>query len=213
MYRLHSFCQSGNSFKVALALNCLRQPWEPVFVDFMNGATRAPQWREEFNPMGEAPILEDGALRLTQSGMILTHLAAKHQQLGGADETERRDVLRWLLVDNHKFTSYLASYRFMKSFAPAAPDPAVGAWLKGRIDAAFGIVDQHLASRNFMVGSTPTIADLSICGYLFYPEEESGCRLTERFGNIARWLERIRALDGWADPYHILPGTRIAPRW
>lgn len=213
MYRLHCFSQSGNSFKVALALNCLQQPWEAAFVDFMNGVTRGAEWRALVNPMGEVPMLEDGALRLTQSGAILHHLADKHQRLGGTDDAERREILRWLLFDNHKFTSYLASYRFMKSFAPAAPDPAVMAWLKTRIDAAFGIVDQHLASRLFMVAETPTIADLSLCGYLFYPEEESGCRLVERHPNIARWLERIRSLAGWAEPYALLPGARIQPRW
>ena len=213
MVRLHCFSQSGNSYKVALALNVLRQPWEPVFVDFMNGATRTPRWREEFNALGEVPILEDGPLRLTQSGAILTHLAAKHLALGGTDQAERLEVLRWLLFDNHKFTSYLASYRFMKSFAPSPPDPAVAAWLKGRIDGAFAIVDQHLSGRDFMVGGAPTIADLSMCGYLFYPEQESGCGLIERHAHIARWLDRIRGLEGWGDPYDILPGARMAPRW
>jgi glutathione S-transferase len=41
MYRLHGFCQSGNTFKVAFLLRALQQPWEPVFVDYMNGVTRS----------------------------------------------------------------------------------------------------------------------------------------------------------------------------
>ncbi|HEY3074703.1 MAG TPA: glutathione S-transferase [Burkholderiales bacterium] len=213
MYRLHCFCQSGNSYKVALALRCMNQPWTAVFVDFMNGATRTEEWRRELNEMGEVPILEDGELRLTQSGMILSYLANKHRQFGGADDAERREILRWLLFDNHKFSSYFVSYRFMKSFAPAAPDAAVMAWLKGRIDQVFAIAERHLESRRFVVGDAPTIADFSMCGYLFFPEEESGLRLAQRFAAIARWLERIRALPGWADPYDILPGERLSPRW
>lgn len=213
MYRLHSFCQSGNSFKVALMLRSLRQRWEPVFVDYIHGATRAPDWRSEFNEMGEVPILEDGTLRLTQSGMILTYLAEKHGQFGGASESERRDILRWLLFDNHKFSSYFVSHRFMKSFGETQPDPAVMAWLRGRIDSAFDIVDQHLKSRSFMIGDAPTIADFSMCGYLFFPEEESCCQVRERFPNISNWLARIGSLEGWADPYDILPGTRIKPKW
>jgi glutathione S-transferase len=76
MYRLHGFCQSGNTFKVAFLLRALGQPWEPVFVDFMNGVTRTPAWREQANAMGEVPVLEeaDGS-RMTQSGVILTELA------------------------------------------------------------------------------------------------------------------------------------------
>jgi glutathione S-transferase len=213
MYRLHSFCQSGNSFKVAFLLRALDQPWEPVFVDFMNGVTREASWRENANEMGEVPVLEDGDLRLTQSGVILTYLAKKHGLYGGTSEDERREVLRWLLFDNHKFTSYFATYRFMKAFGPAAPDPAVMAWLRGRLDNAFGIVNKHLASSPFMVGNAPTIADISLCGYLFYPVEESGYEAEQRFPHIGAWLARVRALPGWDLPYDILPGERILPKW
>ena len=213
MYRLHAFCQSGNSFKVAFILRALGQPFECVFVDFMHGATRDAAWREQTNAMGEAPVLDDGPRRMTQSGAILTHLANKHGQFGGATPDEQHEVLRWLLFDNHKFTSFFASYRFAKAFGPSAPEPAVMNWLKGRIDAAYGIVDQHLATRRFMVGDKPTIADISLCGYLFYPVEESGYPLLPRFANIAAWLERVRAIPGWADPYQILPGERILPKW
>lgn len=213
MYLLHGFCQSGNTFKVAFLLRALNQPWQSVFVDFMHGATREPQWRESANEMGEVPVLDDGTRRLTQSGVILTHLARQHGALGGVGEIEQQEVLRWLFFDNHKFTSYFATYRFMKAFGPAQPDPAVMAWLRGRLDNAFGIVNKHLEGRAFMVGPSATIADLSMCGYLFYPVEESGYEVATRFPHIAAWLGRVRALPGWADPYDILPGERIAPQW
>jgi len=213
MYKLHGFCQSGNTFKVAFLLRALNQPWEPRFVDFMNGVTRTGEWREGTNEMGEVPVLDDGDRRLTQSGVILTHLSSRHGAFGGRSEDEKLEVLRWLLFDNHKFTSYFASYRFMKAFGPSEPDPAVMAWLRARLDNAFGIVDKHLAGREFMVGTAATIADISLCGYLFYPVEESGYEVASRFPNIGAWLERVRAIPGWADPYDILPGERIAPRW
>jgi glutathione S-transferase len=214
MYRLHGFCQSGNTFKVAFMLRALRQPWEAVFVDYMKGgATRDPAWRGETNEMGEAPVLDDGPKRLTQSGAILTYLARKHGAFGGQGEDEQLEVLRWILFDNHKFTSYFATYRFMKAFGATAPDPAVMAFLKTRIDGAFGIADKHLATRQYMVGDTPTIADISMCAYLCYPKEESGYDLPAQFPNIAKWLDRVRAIHGWANPYDVLPGERIAPKW
>jgi glutathione S-transferase len=213
MYRLHGFCQSGNTFKVAFLLRALKQPYEPVFVDFMTGVTRTDAWREGANEMGEVPVLEDGDRRLTQSGAILSYLADKHGAFTGANDDEKLAVLRWLLFDNHKFTSYMASYRFMKAFGPTAPDPAVTAWLRGRLDNAFGIVNKHLTSRGYMVGSAPTIADFSLCGYLFYPVEESGYEISERFPHIDAWRSRLREIDGWANPYEILPGPRIAPKW
>ena len=213
MIRLHGFSQSGNTFKVAFMLRALGVAWQPVFVDFMGGATRTPAFREQVNPMGEVPVLDDAGVRLTQSGVILTYLAQKHGAFGGTDEAQRLEVLRWLLFDNHKLTSSFASYRFMKSFGAAEPDPAVMAWLRGRLDGAFGVLDSHLARRRFTVGDAPTIADFSICGYLFYPVEESGYDVAGSFPHVAAWLDRLRALPGWASPYDVLPGERIAPKW
>jgi glutathione S-transferase len=213
MYRLHGFCQSGNTFKVAFLLRALGLSWEQVFVDYMRGVTRDAAWREAANEMGEVPILEDGPRRLTQSGLILSYLATKHGAFGGTDENEQHEVLRWLFFDNHKFTSYFATYRFMKAFGAAAPDPAVMSWLRGRLDNAFNIVNKHLEHRPFMVGPSPTVADFSLCGYLFYPVEESGYEVAVRFPHINCWLSRVKAIPGWADPYEVLPGERIAPKW
>ncbi|TFY97116.1 glutathione S-transferase family protein [Ramlibacter humi] len=213
MYRLHGFCQSGNTFKVAFALRAMGQPFETVFVDFMNGATRSPDWRASTNEMGEAPVLEAEGKLMTQSGVILTFLADRHGKFGGRTAEEKHEILRWILFDNHKFTSYFASYRFSKAFGPAPPDPAVMNWLKGRVDGAYAVVDKHLAGREWMVGDAPTIADFSLSGYVFYPVEESGYDVEGRFPNIVAWRARLKQLPGWGDPYEVLPGEKLAPKW
>jgi glutathione S-transferase len=210
-YRLHCFCQSGNAYKVALYLNCAGLPWEPVFVDFMNGATRNPDWRRDVNAMGEAPVIEIEGKRLTQSGVILTYLAEKTGKFAPSSEDARLEALRWILFDNHKFTANFATYRFLKAFAPKDPGEAVMAFMKGRFDGAAQIVDMHLANQPFMVGNAPTIADFSLAGYVFYPPEESGYDFAVTHPNIHKWRERIRALPGWKDPYDLLPGTRLMP--
>jgi glutathione S-transferase len=128
-------------------------------------------------------------------------------------DDEQEEVQRWLFFGNHKLTATFASYRFLKAFGAAAPDPAVMAWLRARLDNAFGVLERQLAGRAFVAGVRPTVADLSICGYRFYPVEESGHDLCARFANVAAWLDRVQALPGWADPYDILPGVRTAPRW
>jgi glutathione S-transferase len=213
MVTLHGFCQSGNTFKVAFMLRALGVPWQASFVDYMNGVTRSDDWRGSTNEMGEVPVLDVDGRRLTQSGVILTYLADKHGRFGGRNADEKLEVLRWLFFDNHKFTSYFATYRFMKALAPTAPDPVVMAFLKSRIDGAFGIVDKHLATQPYLVGDEPTIADISMSGYLFFPLEESGYDFRARFPNVGAWVQRLRTLPGWGDPYDVLPGTRTAPKW
>ena len=217
MLKLHGFAQSGNTFKVAFLLRALGVPWQPVgmsMAEFAGGATRDPAWREGVNEMGEVPVLElDDGRKITQSGVILTMLAEQHGKFGGRDADEKREILRWLFFDNHKFTSYFATWRFMKSFAAKAPDPAVAAFLKSRIDSAFFVVEKHLAARQYIVGDALSIADMSLSGYLFFPTEESGYLLEERFPNLAAWRDRLKKAPGWGDPYEVLPGERIAPGW
>jgi glutathione S-transferase len=210
-YKLHCFGQSGNSYKVALYLECAGLDWEPVFTDFFKGQTRDAQWREGVNEMGEAPVLEVDGRRLSQSGAILTWLADKTGKFKPATEDERLEALRWMLFDNHKFTGYFATYRFMRSFLPKEPSPDVLALLKGRFDAALAIVEKHLAGSKFIVGDEPTVADFSLAGYMFYPPEESGYDWPATNPNLAAWIGRLRALPGWRGPYELMPGERIAP--
>ncbi len=208
-FRLHCFAQSGNAYKAALMLALSGADWEPVWVDFFNGATRNPDWRQSVNAMGEIPVLEHGEKRLTQSGVILTYLSRRLGKFGPENEDEELEILRWMFFDNHKFTSYMAAYRFLNALFPKTPDPAVMAFLKGRIDAAYAIVDQHLAGHEFVAVPRPTIADFSLAGYVYYPKEEHGYDFAESYPNIFAWMERIKALPGWKGPYEMMPGERF----
>jgi glutathione S-transferase len=204
-YQLYCFAQSGNSYKAALMLNLIGADWTPMFVDFFNGETRGEKYRSTVNEMGEAPVLVHGSKKMSQSGAILTYLAESSRRFGGANDDERREILRWILFDNHKFTSYLATYRFLRTFAKSG-DVAVLEFLKGRILGAFGVAEKHLAGERYVVGSKPTIADFSMCGYLFYPADELGFGIAADYPAIAAWLDRIRALPGWVHPYGLMPG-------
>ena len=202
-YTLYCFAQSGNAFKAALMLNLNKADWEPRFVDFMNGETRTPEYREAINEMGEVPVLEHAGRKFAQSGAILDYLVAQFGTFGWADDEERREILRWLLWDNHKFTSYIATLRFMVTYMKTGETP-VTEFLRGRIGGSLDILDKHLASRDFVIGDKPTIADLSLCGYLFWPDE-FGVSWNDH-PEIAAWLDRIKALDGWVHPYELMPG-------
>jgi glutathione S-transferase len=216
MYRLHGFAQSGNSYKVALLLQALQQPWEPLHLPiakFAEGIQRSEAWRQDVNAMGELPVLEVDGKKLTQSAAIMLFLAKRHGAFGGKDDDEHLEVMRWLFFDNHKFTSYFATLRFMKSFMPTAPNADVMGFLRSRVDNAYGIVEKHLSSRDYIVGDSPTIADMSLCGYLYFPVEESGYDIAKQYPAMTAWLERLKKLPGWKAPYDLLPGDRIAPKW
>jgi len=204
-YRLHCFAQSGNSYKVALMLELAGADWAPVFVDFFKGENRSPAFRA-LNPMGEVPVLEHDGLVLTQSGVILDYLAEKLGRFGPSGEAERREILRWVLWDNHKLTSYSATWRFLTNFVPEETrKPDVVDFLEARARAALGVLDTHLSNRDWIVGATLTVADLSCAGYMFY-DDEFPIDWRADYPNLTAWRERIRALTGWRHPYDLMPG-------
>ena len=197
-FTLYCFAQSGNAYKAALMLNLCGADWTPRFVDFFNGETRTPAYRA-ISVMGEVPVLEHDGRRLSQSGVILDYLASRLGRFGWRDEDERREILR----DNHKLTSYIATLRFMLQFARTGETP-VTEWLRGRANSALKVLDVHLTGRRFAVGDAATIADLSMCGYLYWFDEfgiDPGA-----FPAVEAWLQRIRALPGWVHPYESMPG-------
>jgi glutathione S-transferase len=152
------------------------------------------------------PVLVHGERRLTQSGVILTYLSDHTGKFKPQGEDERLEALRWIIFDNQKVNGFLGPYRFLKNFAKTPGDPAVMAFLKARIDGNLAIVAQRLAGRAFILGERPTIADLSLCAYLYYPADEFGFDIAGTHRNIGAWLERIKALPGWKHPYELMPG-------
>ena len=205
-YQLYCMAQSGNAYRVALMLNLIGADWEPVFVEFFKGETRTPKYRTEVNEMGEVPVLVHGAKKLSQSGVCLTYLAERTGKFVPQSEDERLEALRWIIFDNQKVNGFLGPYRFLKNFAKAPGDPAVMAFLKGRIDGNLAIVEKRLSAHSFVLGERPTIADISLVGYFYYPAEEFGFDIAGAHPSIGKWLDRMKALPGWRHPYELMPG-------
>ena len=203
--KLHCFGESGNAYKAALTLALAGQDWEPVYVDFFNGETRTDAFRE-LNVMGEVPVMEDGDLVLTQSGVMQDYISSKSGKLGGKSAAERREVLRWMFFDNHKVSSQAGMLRFQMNFLPEAKRNAdVIGFLSMRLAAALKVMEDHLTDRDWLVGDDITIADIACCSYLYYPEPFTFDRAD--YPNINRWLDAIAATPGWKHPYDLMPGS------
>jgi glutathione S-transferase len=63
-----------------------------------------------------------------------------------------------------------------------------------------------LSTRSFILGERPTIADISLVAYLYYPAEEFGFDIAAAHPSIGKWLDRVKALPGWKHPYELMPG-------
>ena len=204
--KLYCFGESGHSYKAALALELAGCNWAPVFVDFFARETRSDAYRADINIMGEVPVLVDGDLTLTQSGRIQAYIAEKTEQHGGATDAEKGEVLRWILWDNSKFSTPIGITRFLMNFIPEAKRPQqVIEFNQARLKANYKILNAALEGRDFLVGDAITHADMTCCGYLYYPEPFGFDR--SDWPNIDRWLTNISATPGWKAPYDLMPGS------
>ena len=204
--KLYCFGESGHSYKAALALQLAEIDWTPIFVDFFNGETRSDQYRNQVNEMGEAPVLVDGDIKLTQSGVIQNYLYNKTGKHGGKDEAEKLEILRWILWDNHKLSSFAGNTRFLMNFFPKdkRPQPVIDFNL-ARLRSSYGILENALTDKDFLVGNNISHADMTCCASLYYPEPFGFER--DDWPNIDRWLENISTIPGWQHPYDLMPGN------
>ena len=204
--KLYCFGESGHSYKAALALQLAEIDWTPIFVDFFNGETRSDQYRNQVNEMGEAPVLVDGDIKLTQSGVIQNYLYNRTGKHGGKDEAEKLEILRWILWDNHKFSSFAGNTRFLMNFFPKdkRPQPVIDFNL-ARLKSSYGILENALTDKDFLVGNKISHADMTCCAYLYYPEPFGFER--DDWPNIDRWLGNISTTPGWQHPYDLMPGN------
>ena len=204
--KLYCFGESGHSYKAALALQLAEIDWTPIFVDFFNGETRSDQYRNQVNEMGEAPVLVDGDIKLTQSGVIQNYLYNKTGKHGGKDEAEKLEILRWILWDNHKLSSFAGNTRFLMNFFPKDKRPQqVIDFNLARLKSSYGILENALTDKDFLVGNNISHADMTCCAYLYYPEPFGFER--DDWPNIDRLLENISTIPGWQHPYDLMPGN------
>ncbi|MCF2872520.1 glutathione S-transferase family protein [Octadecabacter sp. G9-8] len=205
MIKLHCFGESGNAYKAALTLELSEAEWEPVYVDFFNGGARTDEFKA-LNVMGEVPVMEDGDLVLTQSGVIQDYVSSKTGKLGGRSAAERRDVLRWMFFDNHKISGVAGGLRFMMNFMPEERRNAdVIAFQSARLMGGLKVIETQLSDTKFLTGADLTIADIACSGYLFYPEPFGFDRAD--FPHIDAWLSAIEATPRWKHPYDLMPGS------
>ncbi|MDJ0614778.1 MAG: glutathione S-transferase family protein [Rhizobiaceae bacterium] len=205
-YTLKCFVESGNAYKAALMLQLCQADWNSEWVDFFNGATRKDDYRDT-NVMGEVPVLIDHTqndFTLSQSGAILMHLGDRFEKFVPEARTDELEMMRWMFFDNHKLTSYVATYRFMSKFMKKEGEPETE-FLKARAMGAFKVLDTHLSTHDWAAAGQATLADISLCGYLFWPDHFGVT--WDDYPGIQSWLNRIQELPHWAAPEALLPAS------
>jgi glutathione S-transferase len=202
--RLHDYAASANCYKVRLALAQLGIEYERVPVDIFAGETLTEDFARR-NPARSTPVLElDDGTNLPESGAILLYLA-EGTPLLPADRAGRSQVARWLLFEQADVVPTVGGLRFRLLTERLAPDHPRVARARAAGHAMLGVLDAHLAGREFFVADRYTAADIAIYGYV-HVAHEAGVEPREH-PEVARWLERVTQQPGYMNDLEPYPAN------
>jgi len=195
---LHEDRRSGNCYKIVLTAALLGLPLQRRSYDMIRGETRTPEFLATVNANGSIPVLQAGSRFLPESNAACWYLA-EGSALIPADAFDRADMLRWMFFEQYNHEPNIATLRFWLAFIGEAN---LSEYQRAQImpkrfagDAALKLMDQHLATRDWMVGESITLADIALYAYT-HVCEAAEFRLSD-YPHIGRWLERVAAQPGY----------------
>ncbi|HSD37351.1 MAG TPA: glutathione S-transferase family protein [Rhodocyclaceae bacterium] len=194
-YTVYGDIQSGNCFKIRLALDLLGLPYAWKHVDILNKETHTPEFLAK-NPNGKIPVLElpDGEC-LSESNAIL-HYLAEGSALLPRGRLEHAQVLQWMFFEQYSHEPYIATARYIVRYLGRPPEKEQA--LQDKMPGghrALAVMEQHLATRSFFVGERYSIADIALYAYT-HVAHEGGFDLAE-YPAVSRWLARVAAQPGY----------------
>ena len=187
---------SGNCYKVRLLLAHLGLPYERRRVDVVDRSDR-PELLGGLNPALRVPtlVLDDGR-PLAESGAILWYFG-EGTRFVPEDRYERAQVLQWMFFEQYDHEPAIAVARFWLAYS-GRPE-AFADRLPERMAAgheALAAMERHLDDRDYLVGDSPTLADIALYAYT-HVADEVGFELNG-YPAIQQWLERVAA-----EPKHV----------
>jgi glutathione S-transferase len=195
MYTLYSMRRSGNSYKVRLALAQLDIAYDLIEIDILKGETRTPDFLK-LNPAGHVPVLKVGHGRaISESNAILWYLAGQ-TPLYPEDRVERAEMLQWMFFEQHSLEPNLGAAYFWLTLVKGGRDlqsHALEDWMQEGY-RALGVMERHLAGRQFFVAERYSIADIALYAYTHLAEQ---CDYElSAFPAVRAWLKRVAEQPG-----------------
>jgi glutathione S-transferase len=190
MLTVYGMADSGNCYKVKLALEQLQLPYRWIEVDSTRGETRTREFLAR-NPNGKVPTLglEDGSY-LPESNAILNYLAEGSRLLPAA-RLARARVLQWMFFEQYSHEPYVAVARAILRYQPPdSPRRAELPRLQERGNQALAVMDQHLREEPFFVARQYSVADIALFAYT-HCAADGGFDLG-RYPGVRAWLERVQ---------------------
>lgn len=161
--KLYDYWRSSAAYRVRIALNLKRVPYEALPIDLRTGAQSAADYKA-VNPQGLVPAIEAGGQVITQSTAIMEWLEDVHPQppLLPADPAGRAAVRAMMAIvacDIHPLNNLRVLNSLKAEFD--ATQAQIDAWIARWITAGFDALEAaiHRYGEGFAFGAAPTLAD------------------------------------------------------
>lgn len=201
---LHEDPRSGNCYKIRLTAAILGIPLATRQYDILQGETRTAQFRSRINPHGRIPVLEiappaGGQARFLPESNAACWYLASGSPLIPPEPFEQADMLRWMFFEQYSHEPNIATLRFWLHYIGEAnlSEQQRGQIMAKRIAGceALRVMDEHLATRDWMAAGRLTLADIALFAYTHVAE--SGGFGLEDYPHLCAWLDRVRAVEGF----------------
>jgi glutathione S-transferase len=195
MYKVFGDMLSGNCYKIKLLMQFLSIEHEWVHVDILVGSTHTDEFKA-MNPNARIPVIELGnGIYLWESNAILNYLAEGTNYLP-SEKYERAKVLQWQFFEQYSHEPYIATARYINKYL-GLPKDREAEYHSKQVGGhkALAIMDCHLHQNKFFLGTSPTIADISLYAYT-HVAHEGGFDLS-KYINIQRWFNDFESIPNY----------------
>jgi glutathione S-transferase len=190
---LHEYSLSGNCYKVRLTAALLNLHLDRREYDIMAGETRTPEFLQNVNANGRIPVLELGDRFIPESNAACYYVA-DGSNLIPTERFDHADMLRWMFWEQYNHEPNIATLRFWMKWVGVdkltelqrlqmTPKRTAG-------NAALKLMDEHLANREWFVGSAMSLADVCLFAYT-HVAGDADFDLGS-YPHVLAWVERIK---------------------
>jgi glutathione S-transferase len=196
-FRLWGRTSSSNVKKVMWLADEMGLAYERIDAGGKFGVVTTPEYKK-LNPNSRVPTIEDGDLVLWESNSVMRYLANRYggEAFYPADPAARADIDRWLdwqlsILTPVESPVFLGTIR-----TPAEKqDKAALAAATARLAPALGILEEHLAGREYMSGRF-SLADIALS--IFADRTLRNPFITApALPATSAWLDRLRQRPGF----------------
>ena len=192
MIKLYRYPLSGNAHRAELLLSLLDLEYSLIDVDLRKGEQKSESFLN-LNPFGQVPVLDDDGFIIYESNAILVYLAKKYDDGHWLPKEPEyaAQIQQWLAITESRISAGPATARLITLFgANFNADEVIQ-----KSNALLSIINTHLEGRTFLVGDSPTIADVAVYTYIAHAPE--GNVSLQDYSAITAWLTRIESLKGF----------------